>query len=111
MASDRGPRMLPLVRMLERVDRARDDSDTALFYDLLSLGELVVKLATAGMVAAVQEERERHRYRLEYDLVRADGLGDWVEALDDVVTGPASVHLAPEARPYQIASRLRKVKP
>jgi hypothetical protein len=99
--------MIPLSRMLARVDLAREDSDTALFYDLLNLGELVLKLIVAGMVSAVQDERERHRYRIEYGLVRASGIGDWATALDDVVTGPASQFLADEARPFQKELTLR----
>ena len=93
--------MVPIARMLERVEISREDSDTALFYDLLNLGELVLKLIMAGMVSGVRDERERHRYRIEYGLVRASGIGDWATALDDVIRGPASQFLADEARPYQ----------
>jgi hypothetical protein len=89
--------------MAERVERARLESDTAYFYDLLAYGEMVTKLVTAAMVATLPVEPEGHRYRLEYGLVRSDGLGDWVEALDDVLTGPASQYLAETARVEQTA--------
>ena len=56
--------LLPISRMLERVEAARLDSDISLFYDLLLLGEFVVKLTVAGLVAGVSESTERHRYRL-----------------------------------------------
>lgn len=85
--------------MLERVNLARDDSDTALFFDLMYLGELVLKTVVAGLVAAVDDDR--HRYRQLYRLVRADGLGEWSQSLDEVLTGPASQDLVPEARDAQ----------
>ena len=91
----------PLYQISERIKKARSDSDVAYFYDLLHAGEMVVKLATAGLVACVDEDRERHRYRLEYDLVHADGLGAWSSALSDALTGPASQILVSEARGTQ----------
>jgi hypothetical protein len=41
------------------------------------------------MVAAV-DDRNRDQYRQVYRLVRADGLGDWATALEDILTGPAA---------------------
>ncbi len=91
----------PLSQIYERLEKARNDSDVAYFYDLLHAGEMVVKLATAGLVACVDEDRERHRYRLEYDLAHADSLGAWSSALSDALTGPASQILIAEARATQ----------
>lgn len=56
------------------------------------LGELVVKLTTVNLLATLESDRDRHRYRLEHKLVRATGIGEWVQALDDLLTGPASQH-------------------
>lgn len=53
---------LPIVRMRERATLARDESDTAYFFDLLYFGELVIKILVAELLGAVQEDRERHRY-------------------------------------------------
>ena len=80
--------------MLQRIDVARTDSETALFYDLMIAGELVLKLVVAGLTAAVTDDRDRNRYRIEHRLVRADGLGEWAGALEDLLTGPAAQHLA-----------------
>lgn len=80
--------------MLQRIEVARTDSETALFYDLMIAGELVLKLVVAGLTAAVTDDRDRNRYRIEHRLVRADGLGEWVAALEDLLTGPAAQHLA-----------------
>lgn len=91
----------PLLRMLERIQGARDDSDTSLFFDLLYMGEMLLKLVGAGLVAAVGDDRERHRYRQIHRLVRADGLGEWSEAINEVLTGPPSQFLTPEARTEQ----------
>jgi hypothetical protein len=70
-----------LERMIRRIDVARTDSETALFYGLMIAGELVLKLVVAGLTAAVTDDRDRNRYRIEHRLVRADGLGEWPGAI------------------------------
>jgi hypothetical protein len=84
----------PLDLMLARVARYGADSDAALFTELLYAGELILKITTAAFIAAVQDDRESHRYRLLHDLVRADGVGEWARALDEVLAGPTSQQLA-----------------
>jgi len=92
---------LPVQKMWERIEVARQESDSALFFHLLYLGEMLTKLVVAGLVAAVEDDRERHRYRQLYRLVRADSLGEWTQVLDDVLVGPASQYLLPDARENQ----------
>jgi hypothetical protein len=82
--------------MLARVDRHGGDSDLSLFNELLYAGEFLIKVTTAAFVAAIENDRESHRYRLLHGLVRADGVGDWTRALDEVLTGPASQELVPD---------------
>lgn len=91
----------PIDRMLERVRVAREDSDTALFLQLMYLGEMVLKIVAAGLVSAVEQDSNRHRYRELHQLVRADSLGEWTAAIEDILTGPASQFLSPSARVEQ----------
>lgn len=93
--------MHPIDQMRTRLSATRADSDVALFYELLYYGELVVKLSTVGMLAALYEDQDRHRYRVEYGLIRSDGIGEWVAALDDVIQGPASQQLRRDGRTEQ----------
>jgi hypothetical protein len=83
----------PIEQMMKRVEKY-GDSDSALFSELLYAGEFIVKITTAAFVASIEDDRESHRYRLLHALVRSDGIGDWASKLDDVLTGPASQHLA-----------------
>jgi hypothetical protein len=92
---------IPLERMWSRVENARQDSDAAFFMEPMYLGEMLVKVVVAGMVAAVADDSNRHRYRILHRLVRADGLGEWQEALTEVLTGPTLQHLVPEAQDTQ----------
>lgn len=92
---------VPLRRMLERIELDLSDSSTAYFTSLLYGYELVIKLTTGAFVAAIEEDSDRHRYRLEHQLVRSSGVGDWVRILNEVFAGPASAHLDPGARDYR----------
>jgi hypothetical protein len=85
---------LPLNLMLDRTRRYGADSDTVLFTELLYAGEFILKLTVAAFVSAIEDDRENHRYRLIHGLVRADGIGEWSRALDDVLTGTATQHLS-----------------
>jgi len=85
----------PLKLMWERIDRAREDSDVALFHNLMYGSEMVLKLIVAGLVAAITEERTRQQYRQMHRLVRAVGLKDWSIVADQVLLGPPSQSLQP----------------
>lgn len=91
----------PIDEVQKRIARAEDDSDVAYFYELLHAGEMAMKVTVAALVACLEDDRDRHRYRLEYELVRSDGLGGWGAALEDCLTGPASQALAEDARDIQ----------
>ncbi len=61
----------------------------------------MAKTIVLAVVSSIVDEKDRNRYRLEHQLVRADGLGDWGRVLEDALTGPASQFLATEAREEQ----------
>jgi hypothetical protein len=88
---------LPIDRMWERIEIAREDSDMSLFMNLTYMAEMILKLLVAGLTAAINNDRERSRYGVIYKLVRADGLGDWAAALDDILTGPPAHSLTQDA--------------
>ena len=85
-------------RLFERAENDKNDSDFAYFFALLLAAEALAKTAVLGVLAAIEDDTESNRYRLTYQLVRADGLGDWGEAIEDALSGPASQYLAPGAR-------------
>jgi hypothetical protein len=81
-----------------RVAQDRGEGDIAYFMVLLFELEYITKLVTAGVVACLAEEPDRHRYSFEHKLVRANSLGDWVDTLNAALTGPASQYFLPAAR-------------
>jgi hypothetical protein len=83
----------PIDRMWERIENDKDNSDTDLFLALMYMGEMVTKLTASGLVAAVNEGIDRHRYRQNYQLVRANGIGDWSRVIDEVLSGATSKDL------------------
>lgn len=83
----------PISMLLKRVED-NGDSDSLLFTELLYAAEFVTKTTVAGFVACIEDDRERHRYRMLHALVRADGIGDWAAKLDEMLTGPTSQHFA-----------------
>ncbi len=92
---------LPFSKMWERINIEKQDSDTAFFYVLLYAGEMLLKTVAAGLVSAVSEDRERHRYRHLHHLVRADSPGGWTPIIDEILLGPTSTLLPPPAREEQ----------
>ena len=88
-----------LEQLFERGEIDKQDSDFAYFWMLLLTGEAVAKTIVLGMLAAINDDTQRNRYRLEYKLVRANGLGEWSDAIEDVLNGPSSQYLIGEAQP------------
>jgi hypothetical protein len=85
--------LIPLQLAWERVEAARADSPIAVCRNLMIFGEALLKSVTAGMLAAVADDKDRHRYTLCHKLIRANGLGEWDDVLGNVVSGPALQHL------------------
>ncbi|HWX01379.1 hypothetical protein [Collimonas sp.] len=88
-------------QVLQRVQGAKSDSDFNYFFSLLLAGEALFKTVTLGMIAALVDDKDRNRYRLEYTLARADGLGEWGRVLEDALSGTASQFLLADARTEQ----------
>lgn len=84
--------------MLDRIAISKQDSDSAFFFDLLLFGEMVTKTITAGLLASIDEEKGRNRYRLAHRLVRADGIGEWSTVIEELCTGAASQYLIQSVR-------------
>ena len=82
---------------LKRVQTSKEDSDSAYFFSLLCIGEALIKMMVLGILSAITDDKKRNRYRLESELVRKNGLGDWSKVLDDALKGPASQYLLEEA--------------
>jgi len=85
--------------LLEGIDRRilldKEDSDSAYFQALILKLEYLTKLVTAGVLACVGDDADRHRYSQEHALVRADSMGDWVHALNDALRGPTAQFFLP----------------
>jgi tetratricopeptide (TPR) repeat protein len=88
-----------IYRVQQRVEHSKSDSDFTYFWSLLLLGEAVFKTATLGVLAAIADDSDRNRYRLEHSLVKSDGLGDWAKGIEDALSGPASQFLIVNAYP------------
>jgi len=88
-------------QVMQRVQDSKAGADFTYFFSLLFAGEALFKTITLGMISALQDDKDRNRYRLEHSLVRADGLGDWARALEDALSGPASQFLLADAHTDQ----------
>jgi hypothetical protein len=89
---------LPIDKMWERVEIGKSESNVTLFNDLMYTGEMVSKIIILGLVASTEDSRDNHRYRMYYELIRADGLGSWVKVVDELLVGPAAQFVFEEAR-------------
>ena len=93
---------IPLEQMLRRAKASKDESDTAYFYDLMTIGEMVTKFATLFLVANIEDDVDRTRYRYEYRLVRADGIGVYADIITDIAIGSAANYLPRCVRDVEI---------
>ncbi|MGA8278013.1 MAG: hypothetical protein WB784_07455, partial [Rhodanobacteraceae bacterium] len=59
---------LALEQSLQRAELAKSDSDFTYFFDLLLAAEALTKTAILGMLAAIADDKDRNRYRLEHTL-------------------------------------------
>ncbi len=88
----------PLLDKLgDRIALDKEEGDIAYFHALALQLEYITKLVTAGVIACVGDDADRHRYTLEHRLVRADSVGDWVDTLNSTLTGPPAQHFLPGA--------------
>ena len=92
--------LIPISRMLERVELAKADSNSAYFQALLYANEFLVKWCVVFFVSSIADDKERNRYRSEHMLVHADGVGDWVSEVMKIFSGPAFSALDDNAKPY-----------
>ena len=104
-------RFKPIHRLYSRIERDRQESDTALLQTLLYAGEMILKMAVAGMVAAVADDRERHRYRHSHRLVRKGAVGTWSSELDQILTGPSAQHIFSAAQTERRELTQKHTKP
>jgi hypothetical protein len=86
---------------LERAKRAKSESDFTYFFSLLLATESLAKIMVLGVVAAIADDKDRNRYRLEHQLVHANGLGEWAGVIEDALSGPASQFLIADAQDEQ----------
>src|ERR1700733_9349867 len=88
-----------IYRVQQRDEHSKSDSDFTYFWSLLLLGEAIFKTATLGVLAAIADDPDRNRYRVEHSLVKSDGLGDWAKGIDDALSGQAAQFLIVNAYP------------
>ena len=90
--------VMPLFQAIDnRIELDREDSDSAYFHALSLKLEYVTKLVTAGVLACVGDDLDRHRYSVEHSLVRCDSVGDWVRSLNTLLVGPSAQFFLPQS--------------
>lgn len=97
--------LLPVQRMLDRVERSRVDSDATHYSNLLYLGELLTKLTALSLIACVDPARDETDlvYGAKYRLIRADGLGVWSSVIQELTTAPVYRLLQEGAKNFHVS--------
>jgi len=98
----------PFEQMTNRLESSKNDSDLAYFYDLLLFGELLTKTINLFLVAVINDDNDRTKYRQEYNLVRANSIGDFAKSIDEVLTGPPAQLLASEIRDFELKELVQR---
>lgn len=100
---------LPIKRMMDRLESVKEDSDLAYFFDLLLLGEQVTKIITLFIVASINDDKERSRFRHEHFLVRANAIGDFSKTIDEILIGPSAELLSASIRDFELKELNQRV--
>lgn len=74
----------------ERIIREKSDSEITHFNNLMYLGEVFTKVTCLFMIAGLNDSQKNYRYTQLYNLVRANGVGDYSSSLNELLTGPSS---------------------
>ncbi len=93
---------IPFDQMNIRLESSKNDSDLAYYYDLLLTGEFLTKTINLFLVAAINDDNDRTRYRQEYNLVRANAIGDFAKSIDEILTGPPAQLLSSSIRDFEL---------
>lgn len=88
-------------RISERVRIAREESDMSYFMSLLYAGEHLTKVVTLFLLSGIEGDKAHSKYNLLYRVVRADGVGDWANVIEEIVLGPTSNYLRLDFRKFQ----------
>lgn len=102
--------LTPITRMYERYQVEKDDSDVSAFYGLMFMGELITKLTVCSLLSGITDDRDRNRYGMLRDLVRADGIGEWANTMDQALTGPSAQFIKEEFKDFQ-RELLQRISP
>ena len=78
----------------ERIARDREDGDSAYFLALTAKLEYLTKIVVSGMIACVEDDANRLRYSLEYEIVRLDSIGKWVMMLKKALSSKLLIYEA-----------------
>ena len=90
--------------------KSGDDSDVSFFYDLIALGEMITKLTALFLISNIEDDIERTRYRYEYQLVRADGIGEFSNTINSIITSSAADLLSNPVRDNEMSELVSKAK-
>ncbi|WP_416866046.1 MAG: NB-ARC domain-containing protein [Imperialibacter sp.] len=89
--------MLPLKKLAERVDVAKQGSDSDFFSNLLYSGEQITKLVGVTLISLLEVDPQDIKYSLIHKAVRANGIGEWADIIEQIINGPSSHLLSPKA--------------
>ncbi|MFT5548948.1 MAG: hypothetical protein ACI9CO_000865 [Candidatus Azotimanducaceae bacterium] len=90
-----------LQKLISKVDNAKEDSDFTYFFNLLVYGEALAKIIVLSVTSCLNQDKDRHQYRVLHNLVRANGIGEWGKELDELLSGTASQFFDSNFRMYQ----------
>lgn len=83
-------------KIRSRVAFDKEEGDIAFYYALMLEIEYLTKIIISGVISCLGDDADRSRYSLEYALVRANSIGDWVGILQSALTGPSAQFFRPQ---------------
>lgn len=88
--------MIIIEKLKVQIKNAKQISDAEAFISLMKMGELLTKITTLSVIAALRQNKERLQYRYLYEVVSADGIGSWSKVLEQILGTAVSMNLVKE---------------
>lgn len=89
----------PIAKVVQRLNDAGENASADTFLMTSLITEFLIKIIAVGLLTGMRKRDSSVAHRLEYELVRANGLGEWQNAIQNLTVQSQAGYIHSEMRP------------